>query len=66
MMPEGEQGNAELTGKGPVWGGQGLWVRFKIGAGIVKPAGLRIRLRSGALQGRFVIHPAKKIKALPN
>jgi hypothetical protein len=34
--------------------------RFKIGAGIVKPAGLRIRLRSGAPLGGIVIRPAKK------
>jgi hypothetical protein len=37
-----------------IWDG----VRFKIGAGIVKPAGLRIRLGSRGSPGGFAIRPA--------
>ena len=39
---------------------EGIGRRFKIGAGIVKPTALRIRLRSGAPLGGFVMRPAPK------
>jgi len=52
--------NRQISRTGRLMGNHRARVRFKIGAGIVKPAGLRIRLRSGAPQGGFVIRPAKK------